>query len=158
MSLPLNLQEVFARWPATVTPLSAPPELWSRITIAHRTRSRRRRALQVLGSASVVLVMAAIAVGMQAWRAHDPASQARINWQARAQALELQLDTLPLPPSDASAAVQTQSELARVDGYLQAAYDRGGAADEIGPLWQRRSELLDALLALRRQQNSSTRT
>ena len=50
-----------------------------------------------------------------------------------------------------------ESELAHLDGNLQAAYDRGAAPRDLDPLWQRRSELLDALLSVRRQQVLSSR-
>ena len=76
---------------------------------------------------------------------------------ARAQALELQLDAMPTPAASDPLAQLAESELAHLDGNLQAAYDRGAAPRDLDPLWQRRSELLDALLSVRRQQVLSSR-
>lgn len=146
----LKLHDILARLPAPVTPLAAPAELWPRIAAAHTARLRRRRVLRIAAASSAVVFLALALV----WRAAAPAA---VDWQARAQALELQLDTLPLPAAADPAARLAESELARVDRTLQSAYDHGAQAGKIAPLWRRRSELLDALLAVRRQQTLSTR-
>jgi hypothetical protein len=79
---------------------------------------------------------------------------APVDWQARAQALEIQLAAYSVP-ADSSSTVDT--ELARIDASLQAAYDRGAPANELVPLWKQRSELLGALLIARQQQVTLTR-
>jgi hypothetical protein len=152
-----NLRELIATLPAPVTPLSPPPQLWSRIAQAHRTRLRRRRIWRWASATSLATGLIALA-GLIAWPARNNPPPAHVDWQARAQALELQLDTLPMPVYSQPTARETETALTLLDRRLQAAYDRGGAAEEIGPLWQRRSELLDALLTARRQQFRSTRT
>lgn len=149
----LKLHDILARLPAPVTPLAAPAELWPRIAAAHTARLRRRRVLRVAAASSAVAVLALVLI-WPVWRAAAPAA---VDWQARAQALELQLDALPLPAAADPAARLAEGELARVDRTLQSAYDHGAQAGEISPLWRRRSELLDALLVVRRQQTLSSR-
>lgn len=97
-----------------------------------------------------------IAVSFFGWQSQREAPV--VDWQARAQALEIQLN-------QANAASQTRQplasdtevELARVDRTLQAAYDRGARKNELLPLWKQRSELLSLLLAVRQQQLALTR-
>jgi hypothetical protein len=139
-------------------PISEPaPDLWLRIEQAHlsRRQSRRRRRFAGAGIAGIA-VIAGLAVFITASRL--PAT-AGTDWQARAQALEMQLHARALSAdgSDSPLALDTESELARVDGALQAAYDHGAAKGELVPLWKQRSELLSALLAARRQSLSVTR-
>ena len=80
--------------------------------------------------------------------------QREVDWQARAQALELQLRALRdghgAHPDNAGA-LETQSEIARVDDALQAAYDTGAERDKLDLLWKRRSELLGALISVRQR-------
>jgi hypothetical protein len=132
------------------------PDLWERIAAAQRTRARRRRRLRhaaTLCAALVgVLVLFASADRFGAFDEHDSATA--IDWQARAQALELQLRALrtgasPQQGSDALA-TDLQNELALVDAALQTAYDDGATHDRVDALWKRRSELLSVLLAARR--------
>jgi hypothetical protein len=108
-----------------------------------------------IAAASTAFAVLAVLLAQPVWRRAVP--DAAIDWHARAQALELQLDALPLPVSADPATHLTESELARVDRHLQSAYDRGAQASEISPLWRRRSELLNVLLAVRRQKILSTR-
>ena len=49
------------------------------------------------------------------------------------------------------------SELAEIDRRLQAAYEHRTYADQLVPLWKRRSELLDALIAARKERLTLTR-
>jgi hypothetical protein len=79
-----------------------------------------------------------------------------VDWQARAQALEMQLNDA-LAQRDLPVSVDTEEELERVDLALQAAYDRGANKTELVPLWKQRSELLSLLLAARQQQLALTR-
>ncbi|HEX6833477.1 MAG TPA: hypothetical protein VF132_08085, partial [Rudaea sp.] len=132
-----------------------PAQLWARIEAAHGRRRRRRIGLRV-GAASM-FALAAVIVGVTHRAMERPRDE--IDWQARAQALETQLRTLAqserLPRAAATDA--TRAELLRVDLSLQAAYDRGARADELAPLWKRRSELLDALIEVREQGLALTR-
>jgi hypothetical protein len=135
-------------------PAMLPPsaDLWQRIATAHVARKRRRAMQRVVGIGSAaVLVVAMVTVGVITLR-EPPA----VDWQARAQALELQLNEA-LAQRDLPASGDTQEELERVDFALQAAYDRGASKTELVPLWKQRSELLSLLLAARQQQLALTR-
>ena len=134
-------------------PAMLPPsaDLWSRIAVAHLARRRRRtvRRIAGAGTAAVVLI-AVVAFGVHSMR--EPA----VDWQARAQALELQLNDA-IAQRSAPLSSDTQEELARVDFALQSAYDRGANKSELAPLWKQRSELLSVLLAARQQKLALTR-
>lgn len=148
----LNFRDLAVRLPASATTHVPPADLWPRIAATHlsRRRQRQRRRFAVAGGA---LALIAALTFSASTRRH--AAAPAIDWQARAQALELQLDALQTPAASDPLARLAESELARLDGNLQAAYDRGAPAHDLGPLWQRRSELLDALLSVRRQTLSS---
>ena len=149
-----NFLDLAARLPASVAAHVPPADLWPRIAATHRRRRRQRRWRRLLAGGSALALIVALGLAANNWRhAATPA----IDWQARAQALELQLDSLPTPTANDPLAQLAESELAHLDGNLQAAYDRGAVSRDLDPLWQRRSELLDALLSLRRQQVLSSR-
>lgn len=134
-------------------PAMLPPsaDLWSRIAAAHRARRRRRTVLRVAGVGSAaVLLIAVVTLGVHSMR------EPTVDWQARAQALELQLNEA-IAQRSAPLSSDTQEELARVDFALQSAYDRGANKSELAPLWKQRSELLSVLLAARQQQLALTR-
>ncbi len=57
----------------------------------------------------------------------------------------------------APALIAVEADLARVDGALQAAYDRGAAPAELEALWQQRTATLEALLAGYRHPDSLIR-
>jgi hypothetical protein len=129
-----------------------PPDLWPRIAAAHLTRQHRRRTQRVIAACTATAVAVAVVFVSAAWFAQAP----RVDWQARAQALEIQLGALSVPTNTANTVV-VDAELARLDRALQAAYDRAAPADELVPLWKQRSELLDALIAVRQQHIALTR-
>jgi len=150
----LSLREIAQRLPAAADATHVPAaDLWPRIAAAHRTRQRRRRMRRLAAFAIGLSTAFAAAVLLPGWFAQPAAA---VDWQARAQALEMQLSASPTL-SDASNAGVLDAELARVDIALQAAYDRGAQANELIPLWKQRSELLSALLAARQQQLTLTR-
>jgi hypothetical protein len=98
-------------------------------------------------------VLAALIVGADGWFGRTQSS-VDVDWQARAQALELQLRALDAGASaraGAPTAVDAQNELALVDVALQSAYDEGAEQQRVRALWKRRSELLSALVNARRQ-------
>jgi len=135
-------------------PLAEPSaELWSRIAAAHRQRARRAHGRRIAAwCAGCGVVLAALLGGTNGWFGAAPSS-ADVDWQARAQALELQLHALnsaPAPHFDAVIGSDTQNELVLVDAALQAAYDEGAAQEHVNALWKRRSELLDMLVNARR--------
>lgn len=148
-----NFRDLAAHLPASMAAHVPPADLWPRIAATHSQRRQQRRRRRLAAGGGVFALIAALAFTTISWRHAAPA----IDWQARAQALELQLDAMPTPAASDPLAQLAESELAHLDGNLQAAYDRGAAPRDLDPLWQRRSELLDALLSVRRQQVLSSR-
>jgi hypothetical protein len=138
-------------------PIAEPSaDLWPRIADAYRAgmRRARMRRLAVLCGTGVAVI--GVLVGATTWRTR-PAPVADVDWQARAQALELRLHTLETTQHRASLPADALSELARVDGALQAAYDDGAERMRLNALWKRRSELLSTLLQAREQNVEITR-
>jgi len=127
-------------------------ELWQKIAGAQQRRMRRARLRRmVLWCGSSFVVLAALIVGADGWFGRTQSSL-DVDWQARAQALELQLRALDAGASArAGTAVDAQNELALVDVALQSAYDEGAEQQRVRALWKRRSELLSALVNARRQ-------
>jgi hypothetical protein len=149
-----TFHDLAARLPASAAAHVPAADLWPRIASTHLRRRRQRRWRRLMAGGGAVALIAALAWVPNFWRhAATPA----IDWQARAQALELQLDALPTPTAGNPLAQLAESELAHLDGNLQAAYDHGAKRHDLDPLWQRRSELLDALLSVRRQQAPPSR-
>jgi len=151
----LTFREIAAHLP-TGPSFVPTADLWPRIAAAHERRRRRRRASRI--GAGFACAVALVAVAALSWSSRQVAPP--LDWQARAQALEIELKSLGapraagvdrIPPSDAAA------ELSDVDGALQAAYDRGATKDELARLWKKRSELLSALVVARQQQLTLTR-
>ena len=149
----LNFRAIAQRL-ATASESEPAADLWSRIERAHLSRRQRRRR-QGLASGSIA-VLVGLAVFVAASRLP---SAVGTDWQARSQALEIQLHTRAASADgiDNSLALDAEAELVQVDGALQAAYDHGATKNELVPLWKQRSELLSALLAARRQSLSVTR-
>jgi hypothetical protein len=146
----LNLRSI-AQNLATST-FEPPADLWPRIAQLHVTRRQHRRRRRWLGAGAALCAGLVIVVTLARLphRAGDDASVP--DWQARAQALEIQLSAHAEPASNTNPqSLDAESELAQVDRALQSAYDRGGEKSELVPLWKQRSELLSALLAARRQ-------
>jgi hypothetical protein len=149
----LNFREIAQR--LADAPADEPSaDLWPRIAQAHFARRQRRLRQRVAGAGFAVLAgLIVVLIG-----ARMP-SAGTTDWQARAQALEIQLHAgaTSTDSSDNPLALDAESELVRVDGALQAAYDHGAKKSELVPLWKQRSELLSALLAARRQSLTVTR-
>jgi hypothetical protein len=149
----LNFRDIAEILPASPSFLAG-GDLWPRIAAAHLARRRTRRIRRFVAGGTAMALL--IAVSFFGWQSQREAPV--VDWQARAQALEIQLN-------QANAASQTRQplasdtevELARVDRTLQAAYDRGARKNELLPLWKQRSELLSLLLAVRQQQLALTR-
>ena len=144
-----NIHDLAARLQVSMAAHVPPADLWPRIASAHAARRWQRRRRRLAAAGGVLSVVAVLLFTAASWRR---ASIPMIDWQARAQALELQLDSLPTPVANDPMARLAESELANLDHHLQAAYDRGAAPRDLKPLWQRRSQLLNALLSVRRQQ------
>ena len=130
--------------------LDPPADLWPRIAEAQRRRVQRARARRrAIWIAGCSVVVAGFAASLLVWSDRADA----VDWQARAQALELQLHALETAESarPLNVVIEAQGELARLDAALQAAYDEGADAARLNALWKRRSELLGALLRARQQ-------
>ncbi|HZX91784.1 MAG TPA: hypothetical protein VFE67_14175 [Rudaea sp.] len=129
------------------------PDLWQRIADTHAGRVRQARVRRgIIGSSLVAIVLVAILV-VPKWL-EPSATQRGVDWQARAQALELQLRALrdgTGAHADDAGALEAQAEIARVDDALQTAYDTGAEKDQLELLWKRRSELLGALISVRQR-------
>lgn len=152
----LNFRDLAGHLPPAAT--VAPIDLWPQIASVYQ-QHRRRRQLRRLGGAGLALVAGLVAVALVPGL--RPGDTAAIDWQARAQALELQLNAAPLAAASASiqndAMSDTETELARTDATLQSLYDHGANKSELVPLWKQRSDLLSTLLVSRRQQLTLTR-
>jgi len=146
----LNLHEIVQRLPSAET-THVGADLWPRIAQAHRLRQQRRRMQRWAGGGLAAAALLALAVLGPVWLAKPTPA---IDWQARAQALEIQLNALAAR-GDANGTVD--AELVRIDAALQAAYDRSAPANELTPLWKQRSDLLGTLLSARQQQVRLTR-
>jgi len=149
----LNFRDIADNLPASPSFLAG-GDLWPRIAAAHlaRRRTRRIRRFAAGGSALALLVVLAF-FGWQ-----TPREAPVVDWQARAQALEIQLNLMnESSQATMPSATDAEVELARLDRTLQAAYDRGARKNELLPLWKQRSELLSLLLAVRQQQLALTR-
>jgi hypothetical protein len=146
----LSLHEIVQRLPSAET-AHVGADLWPRIAAAHLARQRRRHVQRWAGGALAAAALLALAVTGPAWLARPTPA---VDWQARAQALEIQLNALAAR-GDANGTVD--AELVRIDASLQAAYDRGAPSNELIPLWKQRSDLLGALLSARQQQVRLTR-
>jgi hypothetical protein len=156
----LSFQELTQRLRLRELPVSEPSSnLWQRIAETHNGRRRRARLQRLmLGSGLAAMALAAVLVAPK-WLT-PAAVESEVDWQARAQALELQLHALQAAAGarqENAGALDTQSELARIDDALQAAYDTGAERDQLALLWKRRSELLGMLISVRRQHVETSR-
>lgn len=141
----LNFHDLAQRLDAAT---ELPQDLWPRIAQAHVQRRRRRFRVRLAGVMLFVLTGSGALLMLP-----QPAGT---DWQARAQALEIELHGFPADIGD-PAAREARSGLERVDSALQSAYDRGARTNELVPLWKERSELLSTLLAVRQQSAAITR-
>lgn len=125
--------------------------LWSRIASAYLRQRARRRYSRGAGIAAVVVGLIGIASVFNASRLSRLSSPG-IDWRARSEALELQLDSLNATAdadADNTVVVSLRSSLSRLDNNLQTAYDHGASDNELAPLWRQRSQLLNNLLLAR---------
>ena len=150
----LSFHELAQRLRLRELPVVEPsPDLWQRIAVTHAGRMRRARMRRAIIGSSLAAILLVAVVGAPKSLAPS-ATERAVDWQARAQALELQLHALPDSAgvhADNAGARETQSEIARIDDALQAAYDTGAESNQVELLWKRRSELLGALISVRQR-------
>lgn len=132
-----------------------PPDgLWARIETTHQIRRVRRRSHRILGTTLTCALTGVFALGYLQMR--QP--REHIDWQARAEALELQLHTLQHDTrGGANGTGEVEVELGAIDHSLQSAYESGAQPNDLAALWKRRSELLDTLIVARKQNLLLTR-
>jgi len=135
---------------------AAPPsDLWTRIESTHRARVSRKHRRRLGGAVLACAMGSVLTLGFFQVR---PAPQEVVNWQARAEALELQLHALQRDSQvTAGSSSELESELGDIDRTLQTAYEGGAPSDQLTTLWKRRSELLDTLIVARKQNLLLTR-
>ncbi|HEY4351969.1 MAG TPA: hypothetical protein VGN31_12130 [Paraburkholderia sp.] len=150
----LNFRDIAAQLPASPSFLTG-GDLWPRIAAAHLARRRTRRIRNVAAGGIVLTLLISASVFFSLPSPHESPA---VDWQARAQALEIQLnEAIASAPAGTPSASDAEVDLARVDRALQAAYDRGARKNELLPLWKQRSDLLSLLLAVHQQQLALTR-
>lgn len=131
-----------------------PADLWSRIESAHRVRRTRRRNRRTIGTTLTCALAALCALGYQQVRT----PREHIDWQARTEALELQLHSLQREAQvGTNGTGEVEVELSDIDHSLQTAYETGATPKDLAALWKRRSELLDTLIVARKQNLLLTR-
>ncbi len=146
----MNTHSPFNDMSAPTLDAQASTALWTRISVARARRVSRKRWQRLgIGTTLAVAVVSLVLV----YPRHAQHEPERIDWQARAQALELQLAVLQSEHSAVASvgADDLTSELDTVDQRLRSVYENGPPTEDVSPLWQRRSELLDTLLAARKQ-------
>jgi hypothetical protein len=148
---------------AMLAPAEPPGDLWARIADAHAQRLARRTRLRYAGRSAMAAMLTCALIYAALYVRPNAQRNETVDWQARAQALELQLGTLDHSPTALAATDvgDVESELAQVDRLLQTAYERssngGEYTNELVPLWKRRSELLNTLIVARKQGLALTR-
>ena len=118
-------------------------ELWPRVLAA---RQRRLRARHVRRGGFAFAAAAVVVVVMLLLRPPPalPLQQEIVAGQRESQVLESQWRHLS---SARHADAICATRLRGIDAALQAAYDHGGANDELVPLWQQRNQALRGLIA-----------
>lgn len=151
--LPLRAPEALRRRLAALPEFDPPAWLDARVeaTLARPVPRRRRWLLPLATAAGAALA------ALLAWRAPAPDAAVDAAWIARSRGLEGELARVRMASDAPGNALALEAELARIDRALQAAYDRGAAAPELAPLWQRRTDTLDSLVAAYRHRDGVVR-
>lgn len=116
--------------------------LWARIEAAQRAEQRVRR-WRTGGWVAAAAMLAGVAVLLLP-RASPSLSQDAVVGQRESQVLESEWQQLA---SGGRTGTGGTTQLRVIDDALQAAYDRGAAADELARLWQERNQALRGLIA-----------
>jgi len=140
--VPESLRQQLAALPQ----FEPPATLRARVAVAW-TQPRRGRGVAPGIAAAAALVLA-LAIG---WSLRDPPPAPAADLAVRMAGLEREVVALRAARAPAAAASALESELARIDRALQAAYDDDAPAAHIKALWTDREALLDGLLLAYRQ-------
>jgi|GEM_PF-1513858 len=151
ISLAPSLRQRIAQAPA-----EPPADLWARIEAAHFRRVRHRRVRRWTAcSVGVVVLLVGVVVVSPHRASLVQSGEVEIDWQARAEALELQWHALDSKQGTSGTptwnAEPAEVELGDLDRRLQLAYERAARKSELAALWKHRSELLDSLILARKQ-------
>lgn len=117
-------------------------DLWPRVLAARHLRLRRRQRRRGFACAAAAALVAAM-LFLRPQQA-PPLQQEITAGQHESQVLESQWRHLS---STRHSDVIGATRLRGIDAALQAAYDRGGANEELVPLWQQRNQALRGLIA-----------
>ena len=126
-------------------PVFAPdPALWGRLHTARAAHMRSRRHWRA-GLAATATMAAALCAAILLAPQVEP--QPAIHQAIAADQRESQsLQAEWLRVADGAGAARPVTRLRAIDASLQAAYDRGAAAEELVPLWQQRNRALRGLI------------
>lgn len=116
--------------------------LWARIEAAQRAKQRDQR-WRMGGLVAAAAMLAGVSVLLLP-RPLPSLSQGSVAGQRESQLLESEWRQLA---DGGRMATGGTTQLRVIDDALQAAYDRGGAPDELAPLWQERNRALRVLIA-----------
>lgn len=123
--------------------------LWPRV-LAGQQRRRRVQRMQHFGACVAATIFACAAIVLLP-HPLAPLQQQIAAGQRESQALESQwLQVAGSMPAGTS----NLTRVHMIDADLQAAYDRGAAAQDIAPLWRQRNEVLRGLIAHVRDTNT----
>lgn len=138
---------------AQLPEFAPPPALWLRIAQERALRRSRRPWLLPAALAAGFALAAWLGAGL----VQRPDDAGLAPFVAQSRALEAELLRARSDAGAHAALVAVESELARVDAALQAAYDRGAPAAELEQLWQERTAMLRTLVAAYRSPASVVR-
>jgi hypothetical protein len=148
-TLPESLRATLAELPQ----FDAPASLWLKIAPRQQRTPRWRP-----WAAAAALAAGVFAVALGGWRGAQPVDAAATSpWASASRTLESELLMARSSAQATPAALSAEAELARLDGVIQAAYDRGADSAELESLWRTRSMVLRTLLASYRNPESVVR-
>lgn len=126
--------------------------LWPRV-LAGQRRRRHVQRVQRFGACvgAMIFACAAIVLLPHPLQPLQPLQQQIAAGQRESQALESQWLRVA---GSMPAATSNLTRVRIIDADLQAAYDRGAAAQDIAPLWRQRNEVLRGLIAHVRDTNT----
>lgn len=149
-----TVSDALRRTLAQLPEFDPPASRWLDVIAAHRARAKRPPRWRPWAAAAVLVAGAAGA--LVAGLGRPGATGTLVAEVERSRLLEQRLAEARVVRG-APALIAVEADLARVDGALQAAYDRGAAPAELEALWQQRTATLETLLAGYRHPDSLIR-